>query len=140
MYTVSKENSVSNIKAQVKAALVTEFIDYLADKYGEDAVGMIRTGTTSKTNEIGFIVDEVTGEDGEVNPLVVTINPTVKEFANRKTDKKTYTAFNFIAARNAYDAYADEKEAKAADAAEKKAKKIASDKARREKAKEESEG
>lgn len=140
MFTVSKENSVSNIKAEVKTKLIAEFVEYLTEKYGEDSVGMVRTGSTSKTNEIGFIIDEVTGEDGSINPLVATINPTVKEFANRKTDKRVYTAFDFAAARNAYDAYIDEKSAKMAEKAEAKAKKIASDeKARAKKAAEKTE-
>lgn len=131
-YTVSKDNSVSKIKADVKADITAALIDFLKERYGEDGVGMVRTGSTSKTNEIAVIVGEAENE-GETNAVVVTINPTVKEFANRKTDKRTYTAFDFVAARDAYDTYVDEKEAKAAEAAESKAKKIARDKAAREK-------
>lgn len=137
MYQISKESTVTKIKAEVKQTVTEFIIEALREKYGEDAVAMVRTGNTSKTNEIGFIFD--TAENGdESNPIVVTINPTVKEFANRKTDKRTYTAFDFTAAKVAYEDYLDEKEAKAAEAASTKAKNIARDEAKR-KAKAESE-
>ena len=84
--------------------------------------------------KIAFIVGSA-DNDGDVQDIVVTINPTVKEFANRKTANNTYVPFDFCAARDAYEEYATEKEAKAAENAEKKAKKIAADQARREAAK-----
>lgn len=139
MYTINKDQTVSKVKAEVKAN-VTEFIlECLKEKYGADSVAMVRTGGTTKTNEIGFIVDTAENE-GETNPICVTLNPTVKEFANRKTTKREYTAFDFGAAALAYENYLYEKEAKADEAARAKEKKIAKDKAAREaKAKEQNE-
>lgn len=122
MYTVDKTNTITKIKTEIKA-MATEFlISALREKYGEDNVKMVRTGNTSKANEIAVIVDEATGEDGEVNPIVITLNPAVKEFSNHTSDKgKVYVPFDFYAAANEYDAYLDEKEAKAVAAKEAKA-------------------
>lgn len=135
MYKINKDSTVSAIKADVKAKVVEDFLLFLAEKYGEDSVGMVRTGSTSKTNEIGFIFDEV-DDAGATNPIVVTINPTVKEFSDRKTDKRKYEPFDFYSARNEYDSYAEKKATQAVEAAERKTKKIEQDKARRAKAKE----
>jgi len=122
MYTVDKTNTITKIKTEIKA-MATEFlISALREKYGEDNVKMVRTGNASKANEIAVIVDEATGEDGEVNPIVITLNPAVKEFSNHTSDKgKVYVPFDFYAAANEYDAYLDEKEAKAVAAKEAKA-------------------
>ena len=128
MYTVDKTNSITKIKAEIKA-MATEFLlSALREKYGEDNVKMVRTGNTSKSNDIAFIFDEATGEDGEVNPIVVAINPSVKEFSNHTSDKgKVYVPFDFYAAANEYDDYVEEKEAKAQAAKEAKAAKAAKD-------------
>ena len=131
---VTKTNGVKAIKDSVKARLTEILMTALIAEFGEDAVAMIRTGNTTKVNEIGVIVGEATNE-GETAPIVVTVNPTVKEFATRKTDKRSYEPFDFAAAKAAYDTYIEEKEVKAAEAAEKKAKKIAADEAARAKAK-----
>lgn len=131
---VTKTNGVSTIKTDVKARITEVLMNALAAEFGPEAVAMVRTGNTTKVNEIGVIVGEATNE-GETAPIVVTVNPTVKEFAARKTDKRSYEPFDFSAAKAAYEIYVDEKEAKAAEAAEKKAKKIAADEAARAKAK-----
>ena len=133
-FKITKQETVAKIKAEVKAAIVEDIMNYLRDKYGDEMVAMVRTGGQTKVNEIAFIVGSV-DNDGDVQDIVVTINPTVKEFASRKTANKTYVPFDFCAARDAYEEYVTEKEAKAAENAEKKAKKTAADQARREAAK-----
>lgn len=133
-YEVTKQNTVATIKADVKQRITEFLIEAIAREFGPEAVAMVRTGNTTKVNEIGFIFGEATNE-GETAPIVVTVNPTVKEFATRKTDKRSYEPFDFAAAKAAYDTYIEEKEVKAAEAAEKKAKKIAADEAARAKAK-----
>ena len=130
MATITKENTITKVKADIKATITEDIINFLTEKYGADAVAMVRTGNTSKTNEIGVIVDTAEVE-GETNPIVVTINPTVKEFANRKTDKKTYTAFDFAAAKAEYETYVADKATKDAEKAKAKAEKIAKDEAKR---------
>ena len=69
--------------------------------------------------KIGFIVDTAEVE-GETNPIVVTLNPTVKEFANRKTDKKQYVAFDFAGAKAEYETYVADKATKDAEKAKAK--------------------
>lgn len=135
---ITKENTITKVKADKKAEVTEKIMAYLAGEYGEDAVAIVRTGNTSKTNEIAVIVDTAEYE-GETNPIVVTINPTVKEFANRKTDKKEYKAFNFAATKAEYETYVAEKATKDAEKAKAKAEKIAKDEAKR-KEKAETEG
>ena len=127
---ITKENTITKVKADKKTEVIEKITAFLAGEYGEDAVAMVRTGNTSKTNEIAVIVDTAEVE-GETNPIVVTINPTVKEFANRKTDKKTYTAFDFAAAKAEYETYVAEKATKDAEKAKAKTEKIAKDEAKR---------
>lgn len=127
---ITKDNTITKVKADKKAEVTEKVMAFLAEEYGADAVAIVRTGNTSKTNEIAVIVDEAEVE-GETNPIVVTINPTVKEFANRKTDKKQYTAFDFTAAKAEYETYVADKATKDAEKAKAKAEKIAKDEAKR---------
>ena len=130
MIQITKENTVTKVKADKKAEVTEKIMAVLIGEYGENSVAMIRTGNTSKTNEIGFIVDTAEVE-GETNPIVVTLNPTVKEFANRKTDKKQYVAFNFAGAKAEYETYVTEKATKDAEKAKAKAEKVAKDEVKR---------
>ena len=130
MIQITKENTVTKVKADKKAEVTEKIMAFLIGEYGENSVAMIRTGNTSKTNEIGFIVDTAEVE-GETNPIVVTLNPTVKEFANRKTDKKQYVAFNFAGAKAEYETYVTEKATKDAEKAKAKAEKVAKDEVKR---------
>ena len=125
MFKISKEATATKIKNEIRSTIIDYLITTLREKYGEDNVKMVRTGGTTKTNEIGFIVDEVEDTDGSVNSVVITLNPSVKEFSNHTSDKgKVYVPFDFAAASEAYDNYLTEKEDKAAArAAAKEAKK-----------------
>lgn len=131
-YTITKEMTVSKIKADVKATMIEKFIEFLAAEYGAENVGMVRTGNASKVNEIAVIVGEAGVEGGATNPIVVTVNPSTKEFAERQTANKTYEPFDFVAARDAYDTYVEETVAKAEAAAAAKEAKKAKDAAARE--------
>ena len=141
MFTISKNTTANSIKTEVKATVVEFLINALKENYGEDNVKMLRTGKNSKTNEIGFIFGEATDENGEVNPIVITLNPSVKEFSNHTSDKgKVYEPFDFFAAAADYEDYLAEKAEKAEIAAKNKAEKAAKDAAKRaEKAKAKSE-
>lgn len=110
---INKEMTITATKAQAKAQIMEDIMNFLIDKYGEDNAKMIRFGTsTSKKNEIGVRIGTVETEDGEVNDMVVTINATAKEPVNRKTDKKTYVAFDFDAAVSEYNTYLIDKNTK----------------------------
>lgn len=131
-YTMNTEMTNAKVKAAAKADMVNLLIETLVEKFGEDAVGMVRTVSPAGagTNEIGVVVGNV-DKGGETLPLVLTINATVKEFENRSTAKKTYAAYDFASARQCYDNYISDKADKDADKAKKKAEKIEKDTAAR---------
>lgn len=131
-YKLDNNTSVTKIKATAKADMVNLLIEALIEKFGEDAVGMVRTISPAGTgtNEIGVVVGNV-DKNGESLPLVLTINATVKEFENRSTAKKTYNAYDFASARQCYDNYISDKADKDADKAKKKTEKIEKDTAAR---------
>ena len=107
-YSITNEMTNAKIKTAAKADITKLLIEFFAEKCGEENVGMIRCGGASKSNEIGIRIGSVSSPQ-ETNDLIITLNPTVKEFENRKTAKKTYIPFDFNAARNEYDEYIAEK-------------------------------
>ena len=132
MFTISRDMTSNKIKTEVKATVIEFLIEALREKYGEDSVKMIRTGNSSKVNEIGFIFDEATSEDGEVNSIVVSLNPSVKEFSNHTSDKgKVFVPFEFLAAAADYDDWVEEKRVKAEAAEKTKAEKKAKNKTKK---------
>lgn len=136
-YTVDKTNTNAKVKATAKADLTNLFLEFLKEKFGEENTGMVRTGTTtSSKNEIGVRIGTVE-INGEQVDLVATINATIKEFETRSTAKKTYEAFDFEAARDAYESYLVEKDEKATETKRLKEEKIARDVAARKKKAEE---
>lgn len=113
-YVMTKDFTNAKIKTQAKVDITSILIDALKDKLGEDAVSMIRTRSgQSFTNEIGVVFGTV-DKNGEELPLVITINPTVKEFEDRKTAKKVYVPFDFAEAKAEYEEYLADKEDKTA--------------------------
>lgn len=132
MIQINKEMTVTAVKTMAKAQVMEDIINFLAEKYGADNAKMLRFGTsTSKKNEIGVRIDSVATEIGEVNEMVLTVNVTAKEPANRKSAKKTYVAFDFDAAAEEYKEYIIDKNTKAAEKAKVKEEKIAKDTAAR---------
>lgn len=130
-YTIDKTLTGTKIKAMAKEELVGYILEVLKDALGDENVRMVRTGNASKTNEVGVRYGTV-NKDGEILDLCATIGVTVKEFEDRETLKKVYTAFDFEESANEYDKYVLEKAEKEAELKAKKEAKIAKDKARRE--------
>ena len=133
--TITKDFGTGKANAQAKAMLTEIITKALAEAFGEENVAMVRTGGTSQVNEIGVRMGTITDADGFSYDFCATINPTIKGFKERVTKRYTVEAFDFDSARQAYiddtTARAEEKKAKT----EAKAKKIAEDKVKREKAK-----
>ena len=126
MIKMNKEMTVTAVKTIAKAQVMEDIMNFLIEKYGEENAKMVRFGTsTSKKNEIGVRFDSVETEDGEVNDMVVTVNVTAKEPANRKSAKKTYVAFDFDAAVSEYNTYLIDKNTKEAEKKAAKEKAIA---------------
>lgn len=121
-YKITAGNTSTKIKAQVKSEMTALLIEFLTEKFGEENVKMLRTGNgDSKTNEIGIRYG-IADKNGETTDITVKLNPAVAEFETRSTAKKSYVAFDFDAAADAYDDYLEEKAEKEA---ERKAKKNA---------------
>lgn len=131
-FTESKDYTPTNIKAEAKNWTTETIIAALAEILGAENVGMVRTGTsTSQKNEIGAVIGTVEVNGAEV-PVAVTINVAAKPYTDAPaTAKRQYDAFDFAAARQAYDDYVADKETKTAEKAQAKAAKIAKDEAKR---------
>ena len=137
-FEISKDMTVTSVKTDARNQFTEMIIEMLKEKFGEDNVKMVRTGGTSKANEIGVKIGSVT-EGGFEMPLVMTMKPSVREFKDRTTARKTYTAFDFERAAQDYDDYLTEKATKKANSERAKAEKIARDTAQRTKEKSEAE-
>lgn len=131
-FVETKEMTATKIKAETKNWTTETIITALAEILGAENVGMVRTGTsTSQKNEIGAVIGTVEVDGAEV-PIAVTINVAAKPYTDAPaTAKRQYDAFDFAAARQAYDDYVADKEIKAAEKAQAKAAKIAKDEAKR---------
>lgn len=131
-FVETKDYTPTKIKAEAKNWTTETIIAALAEALGAENVGMVRTGTsTSQKNEIGAVIGTVEVNGAEV-PIAVTINVAAKPYTDAPaTAKRQYDAFDFAAARQAYDDYVADKEIKAAEKAQAKAAKIAKDEAKR---------
>ncbi|MGN0961491.1 MAG: hypothetical protein ACI4PF_04760 [Christensenellales bacterium] len=117
-YKVTKEMTATKIKNAVKIDLFNEFEIFLKEKFGEENVGMVRYGSTPK-NELAFIVGAVNDEGFEYD-VVATINPTVKDWKEKRTKSRTTDAFDFEQYKEDYEDYLTEKATKQAEAKAKK--------------------
>ena len=131
-FVETKDYSSTKIKAEAKNWTTETIIAALAEILGAENVGMVRTGTsTSQKNEIGAVIGTVEVNGAEV-PVAVTINVAAKPYTDAPaTAKRQYDAFDFAAARKAYNDYVADKNAKDAEKAQAKAAKIAKDEAKR---------
>lgn len=131
-YKMTKTETMAKIKAKVKAQLMTEFKNFLAEKYGDDSVAMVRTGNSSPVNEIGFSAGTAIDENGTPYDIICTVNPTVKDWLDRVGTKKTFEAFDFETAKAEYKLYVAEKAEKETTKAKEKAEreKVKADKKR----------
>ena len=131
-FVETKEMTATRIKTIAKNWTNETIITALAEILGAENVGMVRTGTsTSQKNEIGAVIGTVEVDGAEV-PVAVTINVAAKPYTDAPTTaKRQYDAFDFVAARQTYEDYVTDKEAKAAEKAKAKEAKIAKDEAKR---------
>ena len=132
-FVETKDYSCTKIKAEAKNWTTETIIAALAEILGAENVGMVRTGTsTSQKNEIGAVIGTVEVNGAEV-PVAVTINVAAKPYTDAPaTAKRQYDAFDFAAARHAYNDYVADKKAKDVEKVQAKAAKIAADKKARE--------
>ena len=98
--------SATAVKAQARIDVMEVITNALRTAYGEDNVAKVGS------NEYGVAVGQVLDKDGFPADVVVTVKPTVKEWENRKTDKRTYEQFILADAADAYAIEVKEKEEK----------------------------
>ena len=134
--TITKTYTLAKARADIKAEITEFLLECLREKYG--TAEMVRTGSDaskSKTNEIGVITGEGTGEDGVTSSIVITLNPTVKEFTKHSTAKNDYVPFDFAEVKEKYDIWLAEKTAEEEAKAKAKAEQIAKVEAKKAEAK-----
>ena len=98
--------SATAVKAQARVSTMEVVVSALKEKFGESNVAKVGS------NEYGVIIGQVIDKDGFTADLTVTVKPTVKEWENRKTDKRTYEQFILADAADAYAIEVKEKEEK----------------------------
>lgn len=121
--------TITTQKNITRAKTVKEMIEIFKNHYGAENVYIIGD------SEIAVKVDEAENKE----PIYATFSPTVKDYADRKTPKKTILKFNAPALADDWKNTLKQREIKAVEAAEKKRKKIEFDKKMREKRKAERE-
>lgn len=135
-YVITKDFGTGKASAHLKAQLTEIIMNALIAELGEDNVKMVRTGTSTEVNEIGIRAGSITDVDGFEYEFCATVNPTVKSFKEKVTKRYTVEPFDFDSAAEKYNAYVENNRLEAEKKAQKKAEKIARDKAiRAEKAK-----
>ena len=125
-FTQDASTTNNQMKTIIKQKMVEFFIETLTEQFGEENVHMLRTGSNSLTNEIGFKVS-LTDSDGFPQDVVVTIDPKIKNWFETVRSKQPVPAFDFEEAATAYDDYVVAKENTKAANARKKKEKIARD-------------
>lgn len=135
-YVITKDFGTGKASADLKARISEIIMNALIAELGEDNVKMVRTGTSTEVNEIGIRAGSITDIDGFEYEFCATVNPTVKSFKEKVTKRYTVEPFDFDSAAEKYNAYVENNRIEAEKKAQKKAEKIARDKAiRAEKAK-----
>lgn len=135
-YVITKDFGTGKASADLKAKISEIIMNALIAELGEDNVKMVRTGTSTEVNEIGIRAGSITDVDGFEYEFCATVNPTVKSFKEKVTKRYTVEPFDFDSAAEKYNAYVENNRIEAEKKAQKKAEKIARDKAiRAEKAK-----
>lgn len=129
-FTITKDFTYSKAEKAIKAMVVSDFMEFLEQKYGNARRIRVKSGSTNGTNELAFIATTVE-EDGETYDAKVTLNPTVKPWKTRPYGKGVRKAFDLEAVEKNYADWVAENERKAAESAERKAKNIAYSEAQR---------
>lgn len=130
IYNGKEYKSNTAVKAQARLEVMEVVANALTEAFGEGLVQKVGT------NEYGVVVGEVLDKDGFGQDVCITLKPVVKEWEDRKTDKRKFEKFDLNTAAEMYQLEVDEKEEKAKEKARLKKEKIARDKKAREEKKE----
>lgn len=122
MTNFNEMKNATAVKTAARKEIFEKIMCFLANEYGDDNVSI--TGS----NEVAVCIGTRKDASGNENEVCVVIKPTAKDFENRITSKKTFTAFERLTAAREYEISCEEKAEKEAEKAAKKAEKIARDK------------
>ena len=120
--TITKDTSINKVRSEIKDTIFNDLLETYKERLGEESVTVVRI---DKTNYPALIVGNATDENGDTYPIVVTLNPTVKEFCYHSGPKTKYTPFDLAAGIDAYQADVTKKAEDAIKKAEKDAEKAA---------------
>lgn len=120
--TITKDTSINKVRSEIKDTIFNDLLETYREKFGDESVTIVRI---DKTNYPALIVGNATDEMGDTYPIVVTLNPTVKEFCYHGGPKTDYVPFDLAAGINAYQADVAKKAEDAIKKAEKNAEKAA---------------
>ena len=122
MTNFNEMKNATAVKTAARKEIFEKIMCFLANEYGADNVSI--TGS----NEVAVCIGTRRDASGNENEVCVVIKPTAKDFENRITSKKTFTAFERLTAAREYEISCEEKAEKEAEKASKKAEKIARNK------------
>ena len=120
--TITKDTSINKVRSEIKDTIFNDLLETYRETFGDESVTIVRI---DKTNYPALIVGNATDEMGDTYPIVVTLNPTVKEFCYHGGPKTDYVPFDLAAGINAYQADVAKKAEDAIKKAEKDAEKAA---------------
>lgn len=128
---IEYKNSTA-VKAKMREMVMEVCVNALRAEFGEDLVKKVGS------NEWGVVVGQI-DDGGCPIDAVTTLKPTVKEWADRKTAKKTYERYDLEDNAQAYEMEVKEKAEEKAKKEKEREEKKARDKIEREKKKAEKE-
>lgn len=120
------------VKAYMRERVMSVCVKALKEEFGDDFVKKVGS------NDWGVVVGQI-DDNGCPVDAVTTIKPTVKEWADRKTAKKTYERYDLEDNATAYEMEVKEKEEEKAKKEKEREEKKAKEKAERERKKAEKE-
>jgi len=124
-YTYNELKNETGIKATATADLIADLTEMLVNKFGEENVRKVGNKV------IGFVASTVIDKDGCPHDLIFTVDPTIKDWDEKKRNGRTKPIFDLFEAAEAYEI---EVKTKAKEREEKRVKKqqqIEKDKVRR---------
>lgn len=122
MTNFNEMKNATAVKTAARKEIFEKIMDFLTSEYGADNVSIIGS------NEVAVCIGTRRDASGNENEVCVVIKPTAKDFENRITSKKTFTAFERLAAEKEYEISCEEKAEKEAKKEAEKAQKIAKSK------------
>lgn len=122
MTNFNEMKNTTAVKNAARKEIFEKIMDFLTSEYGADNVSI--TGS----NEVAVCIGTRRDSSGNENEVCVVIKPTAKDFENRITSKKTFTAFERLTAAKEYEISCEEKAEKEAKKEAEKAQKIAKSK------------